>query len=44
MYSLVYESQLNSVTGLFSYVRRLFLGLQTVEIENLKEFRNSVAF
>ena len=32
IYSLVYESQLNSVTGLFFRVRRLILGPQTVEI------------
>ena len=36
MYSLVYESQLISVAGLYSRVRRLILGPQTVEIENLK--------
>ena len=44
LYSLGYESQLNSVTGLFSRVRRLILGPQTVEIENLKKFPNSAAF
>ena len=36
IYSLIYESQLNSVTRFFSRVRRLILGPLTVEIENLK--------
>ena len=35
IYSLVYESQLNSATGLFFRVRRIVCP-QTVEIENLK--------
>ena len=36
IYSLVYESQLISVARLYCRVRRLILGPQTVEIENLK--------
>ena len=34
IYPPVYESQVNSVTGLFCRVRRLILGPRTVEIEN----------